>query len=235
MPSLPPNVNVSTHPSIQAKLSQLRSQSTTARDVKTLIHEITLLLSSESLARALSPTQGPKDKTPLGFEYTTTTVSPGTISIVPILRSGLAMVEGVQTILPSPVPVHHLGMYRETTTLQPVEYYNNLPQHAVTSRSGSADGDDAQGPSALAIIVDPIIATGNTCAAAVATLREWGAERIVVLSVLGAHEGIIRVAEEWSDGTEIWVAGVDGEITPEGMLKPGLGDVGDRLFLTLGK
>lgn len=136
----------------------------------------------------------------------------------------------VQTILPSPVPVHHLGLYREPTTLEPVEYYNNLPEHiASSSSSGSSP------LSSLAIVLDPVIATGGTCAAAVQTLREWGAERVVVLSVLGAEAGVKRAAAEWAEGVDIWLAAVDEELTGEGMLKPGLGDVGDRLFLTIGK
>lgn len=133
----------------------------------------------------------------------------------------------VQTVLPTPVPVHHLGMYREATTLDPVEYYNNLPHHIPNASGSSA--------SSLAIIVDPVIATGGTCAAAISTLREWGAERVLVLSVIGAEEGVKRASEEWPEGTEIWLAGVDAELTKEGMLKPGVGDVGDRLFLTIGK
>lgn len=118
--------------------------------------------------------------------------------------------------------MHHLGLFREPTTLEPVEYYNNLPNH-----HGSA--------SALAIILDPVIATGGTCAAAIQTLREWGAGRVLVLSVVGADVGVRKAASEWPEGVEIWLAGVDEELTDGGMLKPGLGDVGDRLFLTIGK
>lgn len=142
------------------------------------------------------------------------------------------MVEAVQTLLPVPVPVHHLGLYREPTTLEPVEYYNNLPNAA---GSGSGSGSGAGAGSKLSIILDPVIATGGTCAAAIQTLREWGAERIVVLAVLGAEPGVRRAATEWPEGAEIWIAGVDPELTDAGMLKPGLGDVGDRLFLTIGK
>lgn len=131
-------------------------------------------------------------------------------------------------MLPRPVPVHHLGMYREPSTLDPVEYYNNLPHHIPADSTGSV-------ASSLAILVDPIIATGGTCAAAIQTLREWGAKRVLVLSVLGAAEGVAQAAREWPEGTELWVAGVDKELTQEGMVKPGLGDVGDRLFLTIGK
>lgn len=127
----------------------------------------------------------------------------------------------VQNLLPEPIPVHHLGLFREPITLEPVEYYNNLPQH-----HGIPD---------LAILLDPVIATGGTCAAAIQTLRQWGVKRIVVLSVIGALEGVMRAAKEWPEAVDIWIAGVDSELTPDGMLKPGVGDVGDRLFLTIGK
>ncbi|KAK3379610.1 uracil phosphoribosyltransferase-domain-containing protein [Lasiosphaeria ovina] len=226
MDPLPPNVHVSKHPCLVAKLSQLRSKRTSAKEVKSLVHEIAIILGCEALAHAVSVAPGPTDETPLGFPYQTTSVLPETISLVPILRSGLGMVEAIQTLLPAPVPVHHLGLYREPISLEPVEYYNNLPDHS------SATG---QGASGLAVILDPVIATGGTCAAAIQTLREWGAQRVLVLSVLGAASGVARAAAEWPAGVEIWLAGVDAELTDRGMLKPGLGDVGDRLFLTIGK
>ncbi|KAM0264936.1 hypothetical protein ACHAQJ_000452 [Trichoderma viride] len=226
MAQLPSNVHVSQHPSLLAKLSQLRSKTASPRDVKSLVHEIALILSCEAISTAIKPASGPKDQTPLDFEYTTVVSEPSNICIVPILRSGLGMVEAVQTMLPASVPIHHLGMYREPSTLDPVEYYNNLPQHAPGSSSDA---------SRFAIIVDPVIATGGTCAAAIQTLREWGAEKVLVLSVLGAEEGVQKAAAEWPEGTEIWIAGLDKELTDGGMLKPGLGDVGDRLFLTIGK
>lgn len=132
----------------------------------------------------------------------------------------------VQTILPDPVSVHHLGLFREKISLQPVEYYNNLPH-----------SNDPNNPSAvkLAIILDPVIATGGTAAAAIQTLREWGVERIIVLSVIGAVPGVTKAAEEWPEGTELWIGGIDESLTDGGMIKPGVGDIGDRLFLTLGK
>ncbi|RBQ72655.1 hypothetical protein FVER53590_25540 [Fusarium verticillioides] len=228
MSSLPSNVHVSQHPCLRAKLSQLRSKTNSPRDVKSLIHEISLIVSCEALASSLEATEGTQDETPLGFQFTSTTVQPSTMCLVPILRSGLGMVDAVQTMLPVPVPVHHLGMYREPSTLDPVEYYNNLPQQIPGDSSSS-------NASSLAILVDPVIATGGTCAAAIQTLREWGAKRIIVLAVIGADEGVQRVAAEWPEGCEVWIAAVDKELTKDGMLKPGVGDVGDRLFLTIGK
>ncbi|KAK3940349.1 uracil phosphoribosyltransferase [Diplogelasinospora grovesii] len=225
---LPPNVHISRHPCLLAKLSQLRSKTTTSKEVKALINEIALIVGCEALAESVTAIAGPAGETPLGFQYESTTINPTTISLVPILRSGLGMVEALQTLLPEPVPVHHLGLFREPTTLSPVEYYNNLPNHIRSDPSSAA-------ASKLAIILDPVIATGGTCAAAIQTLKEWGAQRILVLSVIGAAPGIVHAASEWPEGTQIWVAGVDETLTDNGMLKPGLGDVGDRLFLTIGK
>lgn len=137
------------------------------------------------------------------------------------------MVDALQTLLPEPVPVHHLGLYREPSTLEPVEYYNNLTNHIGDQQNQESDK--------LAIILDPVIATGGTCAAAIQSLREWGVSRILVISVLAALPGVQKAAAEWPEGVEIWSAGIDNELTDNGMLKPGLGDIGDRLFLTIGK
>jgi len=219
--SLPSNVHISKHPCLRAKLSQLRSKSTNTRDTTTLVHDIALLLGSEALALLDIETAG-TDESPIGFEYTLESIDCKKITIVPILRSGLGMVEAIQTILPEPVSVHHLGLFREKISLQPVEYYNNLPQ---------ATDSVAK----LAIVTDPVIATGGTAVAAIQTLREWGVEKIILLSVLGAHPGITRAAEEWPEGTQVWVGGMDDGLTDQGMIKPGLGDIGDRLFLTIGK
>lgn len=167
-----------------------------------------------------------QDVSPLGYEYTLDVVSPAQICLVPILRSGLSMVEALEDLLPVPVAVHHLGMYRERSTLQPVEYYNNLPYHKAGAESFVPE---------LAIIVDPIIATGQTVCAAIETLRDWGVKRIISISVLGSEEGLQRASEAWPEGVEIFVGGVDAETDERGMIKPGLGDIGDRLYLTVGK
>jgi uracil phosphoribosyltransferase len=133
------------------------------------------------------------------------------------------MVDAIQTLLPHPIPVHHLGLYREKSTLQPVEYYNNLPQSQASSAATTA------------ILVDPVIATGGTAIAAIQTLREWGVKKVIVINVITAAEGLGRAAEEWSEGTEFWVGAVDEELTGSGMIKPGVGDIGDRLYGTIGK
>lgn len=133
------------------------------------------------------------------------------------------MVDAIQTLLPQPISVHHLGLYREKSTLQPVEYYNNLP---ASQNSESVE---------TAILVDPVIATGGTCVAAIQTLKDWGVKRIIVVNVLAAAEGLVRAAEEWPEATEFFVGAVDTELTDGKMISPGLGDVGDRLFGTIGK
>ena len=169
-------------------------------------------------------------ETPLSYTYTTETTTPH-VALVPILRSGLGMLEALQMLLPDPVPVHHLGLFREPTSLQPVEYYNNLPYHRPTW----VNHDPFPIPP-IAILLDPVIATGATASAAIQTLLEWGVKKVVVISVLGSDSGVRRAAEEnGTEGVEVWVGGMDGEVDARGMIKPGLGDVGDRLFLTIGK
>ncbi|KAF1970985.1 uracil phosphoribosyltransferas-like protein [Bimuria novae-zelandiae CBS 107.79] len=232
MANLPKNAHVSQHPCLQAKLSQLRSASTSSKDVQSLVHEIALMIAYEALAQGLKAQQGDTDKSPLGYTYTTSTTSPApsSISLVPILRSGLSMVPALISLLPQPVAVHHLGLYREKSTLQPVEYYNNLPYHSPT-----ASNPNATGPSELAIIVDPVIATGATASAAIDSLKDWGVKRIIVVSVLATEQGLRQACGEWEEGVEVWVGGCDSEVDEKGMIKPGLGDIGDRLFLTIGK
>lgn len=119
----------------------------------------------------------------------------------------------LQTLLPEPVPIHHLGLFRDKGTMTAVEYYNNLPYHS-SSRS-----IDAPGPSELAILVDPVIATGATACAAIDTLRDWGVKRIIMLSVIASEPGLRRAAEEWSEGVEIWVGGCDETVDGQGMIK----------------
>jgi uracil phosphoribosyltransferase len=138
----------------------------------------------------------------------------------------------LQTILPYPVSVHHLGLFREPQSLQPIEYYNNLP---FTRPDSSATPGSNQSAAHLAIILDPVIATGGTAVAAIQTLKEWGVKKVILISVLGCAGGVTRAAGEWPEATEVWVGGIDEELNDRGMIRPGLGDVGDRLFLTIGK
>jgi uracil phosphoribosyltransferase len=142
------------------------------------------------------------------------------------------MLEGVQTVLPLSVPVHHLGLFREPVSLQPVEYYNNLPFHARGTQAGAGI---TSGAAELAIVIDPVVATGGTMVAAIQTLKEWGVKKIIVICILCSEQGIALVSQEWPEGVEIFAGGMDKAINDRGMLVPGLGDIGDRLFLTIGK
>lgn len=121
--------------------------------------------------------------------------------------------------------------------MQPVEYYNNLPykRPAPSSASPSLDEPPNTAAASLAILVDPIIATGATVEAAIHLLREWGVQRVVILSVLGSEAGVRRVAESWREGLEMWIGDIDPRCNDNGMIVPGLGDIGDRLFVAMGK
>lgn len=152
----------------------------------------------------------------------------------PTVRMLTSQTLALQTVLPDPVSVHHLGLFRDPLSLQPVEYYNNLP-FARPASSSAADRKINTAAASLAILLDPVIATGGTSAAAIQTLKEWGVERVILISILAARVGVTKAAEEWPEGTEVWVGAVDDELNDRGMITPGLGDIGDRLFLTLGR
>lgn len=227
--ALPGNVTISSHPCLRAKLSQLRAKTATPKEVRALVKEISTILAVEVLGKVLNVEKSGTNTTPLEAKYDVESAVPKNIALIPILRSGLAMVEAFEEILPSHVPVHHLGLYREKITLQPVEYYNNLPTRVQPSPTDNANCD-------IAIVLDPIVATGGTAEAAIQTLREWGVGKIIVVSVLGSHQGVSRAAtESGGEGIELFVGAVDEELARNGMLTPGVGDIGDRLFLTIGK
>lgn len=141
-------------------------------------------------------------------------------------------------LLPTAVPIYHLGLFREKLTLQPVEYYNNLPFHRSElspASPASLDPTTNTAASTLAVLLDPIIATGATAEAAIQLLREWGVKKVIMLSVLGSEAGVKRAAEVWKDGVEVWVGAVDEKCNEKGMIVPGVGDIGDRLFVAIGK
>ncbi|KAL3467832.1 uracil phosphoribosyltransferase-domain-containing protein [Aspergillus heterothallicus] len=228
--TIPLNVHISSHPLLQAKLSQLRSSSTTTRETRSLVHEIATILGVEAFAGWKTASTGKTDRTPLDIEYETQNIDPANIALVPILRSGLGMIEAINDLLPSPVPIYHLGLFREAFSLQPVEYYNNLP---FKRSGGSAETNTAA--ASVAVLLDPIIATGGTAEAAIQLLREWGVKRVVMLSVLGSEDGVNRAATCWPEGVEVWIGAVDERCNEKGMIVPGLGDIGDRLFVAIGK
>ncbi|KAJ5347675.1 hypothetical protein MYU51_003551 [Penicillium brevicompactum] len=233
---LPSNVHISSHPCLQAKLSLIRSSSTTPRETRGLVHDIANILGVEAFS-GLRLVKTGTDTTPLGIEYETQGIDPADLALVPILRSGLGMVDALNDLLPTPVPVYHLGLFREKVSLQPVEYYNNLPFHrSELSPASPASLDPTTNTAAatLAVLLDPIIATGATAEAAIQLLRDWGVQKVIMLSVLGSEEGIQRAAGVW-ENVEVYVGGVDKGVNEKGMIVPGIGDIGDRLFVAMGK
>ncbi|KAF8076250.1 armadillo/beta-catenin/plakoglobin [Lyophyllum atratum] len=210
----PARINVLSHPIVNAELSKLRQTSTGPKEFREGIHQISLILGLEA-TRTLeeSSFQG---ETPVG-PFTGTVIKPR-IGLTPILRAGLGMTDALLTLFPA-APVYHLGLFREKVTLQPVEYYSKLPPSP---------------PVDQVFLLDPLIATGGTACAALAMIVDWGipVKDVKLLCVLASREGFAHVQAEYPD-LEIWVAGVDEVLTSEGIISPGLGDTGDRLFSTI--
>ncbi|KAJ5952706.1 uncharacterized protein N7479_011119 [Penicillium vulpinum] len=234
--SLPSNVHVSSHPCLQAKLSLIRSSSTTPRETRGLVHDIANIIGVEAFS-GLKLVKTGTDTTPLGIEYETQGIDPADLALVPILRSGLGMVDALNDLLPTPVPVYHLGLFREKVSLQPVEYYNNLPFHRSElspASPASLNPTTNTAAASLAVLLDPVIATGATAEAAIQLLRDWGVKKVIMLSVLASEEGVKRAAGTWSE-VEVWVGGIDKGVDEKGMIVPGIGDIGDRLFVAIGK
>ncbi|KAJ5399765.1 hypothetical protein PENPOL_c001G05953 [Penicillium polonicum] len=234
--SLPSNVHVSSHPCLQAKLSLIRSSSTTPRETRGLVHDLANILGVEAFS-GLKVVKTGTDTTPLGIEYETQGIDPADLALVPILRSGLGMVDALNDLLPTPVPVYHLGLFREKVSLQPVEYYNNLPFHRSElspASPASLNPTTNTAAASLAVLLDPVIATGATAEAAIQLLRDWGVKKVIMLSLLASEEGVKRAAGTWSE-VEVWVGGIDKGVDEKGMIIPGIGDIGDRLFVAIGK
>jgi len=210
----PARINVLSHPIVNAELSKLRQTTTGPKEFREGIHQISLILGIEA-TRTLEESSF-RGETPVG-PFTGTAIKPR-IGLTPVLRAGLGMIDALLTLFPA-APVYHLGLFREKVTLQPVEYYSKLPPSP---------------PVDQVFLLDPLIATGGTACAALAMIVDWGipVENIKLLCVLASREGLAHVQAEYPD-LEVWVAGVDEELTPEGIISPGLGDTGDRLFSTL--
>ncbi len=210
----PPNLHVSTHPAVLHKLAILRDARTEPKKFRELVRELSWLLGYEALAdtrvRPLEVT------TPLetmdGHELGER------IGLIPILRAGLGMVDAMLELMPT-AEVWHLGLFRDERTLQPVEYYNKLPD--------SANVD-------LCLILDPMLATGGSATAAIEVLKRWGANppvRIKLLNLIAAPEGVEAVAKAHPD-VAIHCAALDRQLNDKGYIMPGLGDAGDRQFGT---
>ena len=200
------------HPLVQHKLGLLRDQTTPTQVFRQLVDEVTLLLTYEA-TKDLA-TEEVQIETPL--ERTTVQrISGKKVAVCPILRAGIGMLDGVLSLI-SGARVGFIGLYRNEETLEPVEYYVKLPQDI-------AERD--------VILLDPMLATGNSTAAAVSTVKQAGAESIRLIAIIAAPEGVERLQAEHPDVT-IVVAAIDRELNEKGYIVPGLGDAGDRLFGT---
>jgi uracil phosphoribosyltransferase len=207
------NVTIFNHPLINHKIAILRDEKTSMKEFRELIEEITTLMTFECLKEGV-PTTEKEVKTPLET-CTQRVVKDNAIVIVPILRAGLGMVNGIHVLFPS-ARVGHIGLYRDEETLQPCEYYCKLPV-------GIEDK--------LVLVVDPMLATGGSACDAVTKLKEKGCKNIKFMAVIGAPEGVSKIAEAHPD-IEIFVSTLDRCLNENGYILPGLGDAGDRLFGT---
>jgi uracil phosphoribosyltransferase len=211
-PSPIDGVTLVRHPLVQHKVTRLRDRATPTKIFKELVDEIAMLLAYEATASlALEPYPV---ETPLEA-HTGVTVRGKKLTVVPILRAGLGMVEGVLRLVPG-ARVGHIGLYRDHDTLEPVDYYFKVP------------GDAAD---RAFIVLDPMLATGGSAVSAVASLKNAGAERITFMCIVAAPEGLLRLRQAHPDVTIICAA-IDRGLNEQGYIVPGLGDAGDRLFGT---
>ena len=203
------NLHVLNHPLAVSFLTEIRDHSASRALVRHRIRELAALLFQEA-TRDLS-LRAVRVTTPLA-ETDGARVSV-TVGLVPILRSGLGMVDGILEMLPE-ARVFHLGVFRDEKTLEPVEYYSKLGQYA---------------PVDVAFVLDPMLATGGSAAAAVARLKSWGVKRIKFLGIFAAPEGVQKLSQEHPD-VEIHLCAVDSHLNDKGYIVPGMGDAGDRQF-----
>ncbi len=206
-----PAVEVS-HPLVRHHLARLRDATTLPEEFRQLIQRLAVLLAYEATKDlSLEPL---KVQTPLTM--TTCHTLAQRIGLVPILRAGLGLVDPILNLIPS-AEVWHLGLYRDEATALPVEYYSKLPQTR---------------PVDVALLLDPMLATGGSALAALGALQRWGVKQVKVLSVIASREGVETVQREFPDA-QIFVCVIDAELNSRKFIVPGLGDAGDRIFNTL--
>ena len=206
------HIHILNHPLLQHKLTILRNKDTSTKDFRELVSEIAMLMTYEA-TRDL-PLEDVAVETPVA-PGTFKTISGKKLAIVPILRAGLGMVDGVLKMIPA-ARVGHIGLFRDPKTLEPVKYYCKMP-------ADIAERD--------VIIVDPMLATGGSASAAIGFMKEYGCKHIKLMDVLAAPEGIARIEKEHPD-VDVYVAAVDDHLNEHGYIVPGLGDAGDRIFGT---
>ena len=206
------NVNVMTYPLIQHKVTLIRNVETGSKDFRELLEEITLLMGYE-ITRDL-PLEDVEVQTPL-VKAIGKQIAGKKLGIIPILRAGLGMVNGLLELMPM-AKVGHVGLYRDPETLKPVEYYCKLPSDLSERRI---------------IVTDPMLATGGSASAAITLLKEKGARDIQLMCLVAAPQGVEAVNKEHPD-VRIYVAALDEDLNEHGYILPGLGDAGDRIFGT---
>ena len=204
-------VVVFNHPLMTHKLAIIRNEKTNTKDFRETVSEIANLMAYEA-TRDL-PVKEVKVKTPIAVSKTT--MIDGDIVIVPILRAGLGMVEGIQRLIPQS-KVGYIGLARNEETLQPELYYAKFPTNIAE---------------ATVFVVDPMLATGGSCAKAIEIIKSKGAKNIIYMGIVGVDEGINKVREQHPD-VDIFLAAKDEKLNEKGYIVPGLGDCGDRLFGT---
>jgi uracil phosphoribosyltransferase len=205
------NVHISEHPLVKHKLTLLRDKVTDHKSFRELIRELAMLLGYEAMADlklAEQPVETPLETAP-GY------ILQEEVGLVPILRAGLGMVDGFHEMIPG-AQVWHLGLYRDEETLRPVSYYNKLPIAPTVQ---------------VCLILDPMLATGGSAAAAIDVLKEWGVNRIKFVGLIAAPEGVETVTTAHPD-IPIYLAALDDHLNERGFIVPGLGDAGDRQFGT---
>lgn len=205
------HVQVMDHPLIQHKVTLMRKKATGSKDFRNLLEEITMLMGYE-ITRDL-PLEDVEIETPVA-KMIGKQISGKKLGIVPVLRAGLGMVQGMLNLIPT-AKVGHIGLYRDPQTLEPVEYYCKLP-----------DVEDRD-----FIIVDPMLATGGSASAAITLLKEKGIKNIKLMCLVAAPQGVQKVNADHPD-VRIYVAALDDKLNDQGYIVPGLGDAGDRIFGT---
>lgn len=205
------HVQVMDHPLIQHKVTLMRKKETGSKDFRNLLEEITMLMGYE-ITRDL-PLEDVEIETPVA-KMIGKQISGKKLGIVPVLRAGLGMVQGMLNLIQT-AKVGHIGLYRDPQTLEPVEYYCKLP-----------DVEDRD-----FIIVDPMLATGGSASAAITLLKEKGIKNIKLMCLVAAPQGVQKVNADHPD-VRIYVAALDDKLNDQGYIVPGLGDAGDRIFGT---
>lgn len=205
-------LHVLDHPLLQHKLSIIRDKNTSVKEFREIVSEISNLMCYEA-TRDL-PTEFVDVETPVGIAHVKK-IAGKKLAVVPILRAGLGMVDGILDLIPS-AKVGHIGLYRDPETLDPVEYYCKMPNDI-------AERD--------VIIVDPMLATGGSATAAISFIKNYGCKHIKLMCILAAPEGVERIVSDHPD-VELFVAALDEKLNDHGYIVPGLGDAGDRIFGT---